>query len=255
MSIPDGPGAFFTGIGDALYASVIEAGRWRFYLDGLVNTLIMAAIAAMVGVFIGLVLAVLKVSRQNLSPVKPKGLRGRAGRLFILLGGRFANLYTTVIRGTPVLVQLIILYFGVFGFAPREYSIFIAGFCFGVNSGAYVCEIIRAGIQSVDRGQTEAGRSLGLSSAATMRLIVLPQAAKNILPTIFNEFITLLKETSIAGYIALDDLTRSGEVIRSRVWTVTPLVVVGLIYLALVILLTWLQTLLERRLGASDRRL
>jgi ABC-type amino acid transport system permease subunit len=185
----------------------------------------------------------------------PKGKAARVGRFLIRLGGGVADLYTTVLRGTPLLVQLLIIYYGIFILAPREYSLLIAGISFAINSGAYVCEIIRAGIQSVDRGQTEAGRSLGLSQVSTMRLIVLPQAIKNILPTLFNEFITLLKETSVAGYISVTELTRAGDVVRSRVWTIAPLIVTALVYLVMVILLTRLQTLLERRLGASDRRL
>ncbi|MGI6403642.1 MAG: amino acid ABC transporter permease [Oscillospiraceae bacterium] len=180
---------------------------------------------------------------------------GTLGGWLVRLGGGFANLYTTVIRGTPVLVQLLILYYGVFKTVPKEYALLVAGLSFGINSGAYVCEIVRAGIQSVEKGQTEAGRSLGLSSRQTMQLVVLPQAIKNILPTLFNEFITLLKETSVAGYIALTDLTRAGDVVRSRVWNITPLIISGLIYLILVILLTKVQGVLERRLGASDRRL
>lgn len=238
-----------------LYASFIEADRWKFYWEGLQKTLLMASIACLVGVAIGLIMAVFKVTAANLPPQKPKTLRGWLFRGLVRAGGWLAGLYTTVIRGTPVLVQLLILYYGVFKFAPKEAAIYVAGLSFGINSGAYVCEIIRSGIQSIDRGQTEAGRSLGLSAGQTMRLIVLPQAIKNILPTLFNEFITLLKETSVAGYIALTDLTRAGDVVRSRVWNITPLVISGLIYLVLVILLTKVQDVLERRLGSSDRRL
>jgi len=243
---------FLYGIWDSFYFSFFEAQRWKFYLGGLKNTLFMSVVACIIGVVIGLVLAILKVSANSLS--KPRGRRSLGGWL-IRLGSGFADLYTTVIRGTPLLVQLLILYYGVFKTAPKEYAMWVAALSFGINSGAYVCEIIRAGIQSIDRGQTEAGRSLGLNARQTMQLVVLPQAVKNILPTIFNEFITLLKETSVAGYIALTDLTRAGDVVRSRVWTITPLVISGLIYLILVILLTKLQGVLERRLGASDRRL
>ncbi len=245
---------FLYGIWDAFYYSFLEADRWKFYLVGLKNTLFMAGVACVIGVAIGMVLAILKVSIQASPAVRPRGT-SFLGWWLIRLGGWFANLYTTVIRGTPVLVQLLILYFGVFKTAPKEYALLVAGLSFGINSGAYVCEIIRAGIQSVEKGQTEAGRSLGLNSRQTMRLVVLPQAIKNILPTLFNEFITLLKETSVAGYIALTDLTRAGDVVRSRVWNITPLIISGLIYLILVILLTKLQGVLERRLGASDRRL
>lgn len=244
---------FLYGIWDAFYDSFFEADRWKFYLGGLKNTLTMAGIACIIGIGIGLVLAILKVSDAN-APSAPSRGKKTLSRWLIGLGGGFANLYTTVIRGTPVLVQLLILYYGVFKMAPKEYAMLVAGLSFGINSGAYVCEIIRAGIQSVEKGQTEAGRSLGLNARQTMRLVVLPQAIKNILPTLFNEFITLLKETSVAGYIALTDLTRAGDVVRSRVWNITPLIISGLIYLILVILLTKLQGVLERRLGAGDRR-
>lgn len=246
---------FFSGIWDAFYFSFIEAERWRFYLEGLGNTLAMAGIACLIGVFIGLVLAIFKVASSSLSPVKPKSRSARLGRIGVQFLGKFAGFYTTVIRGTPVVLQLLIVYYGVFRLAPKEYKLLIAGLSFGINSGAYVCEIIRAGIQSVDRGQMEAGRCLGLGQGQTMRLIILPQATRNILPTLFNELIALLKETSIAGYIAITDLTRAGDLIRFRVLTITPLVISGLIYLVLVILLTKLQGVLERRLGAGDRRL
>ena len=247
--------SFVEVIYQSFYTTLIENNRWQFYVEGLKNTLIMTGLASITGILIGLVLAVFKVSRAELGPHKPKTISGQTGRLLVRFAGWFADAYTTVIRGTPVLLQLLIVYYIVFKTAPTAYGVYIAALAFGINSGAYVCEIIRAGIQSVDRGQTEAGRSLGLGGLATMRLIVLPQAVKNILPTIFNELISLLKETSVAGYITLVDVTRAGEIIRSRLWSMPPLIVSALIYLTLVLGLTQVQKHLERRFGASDRRL
>jgi ABC-type amino acid transport system permease subunit len=240
---------------DGFYQSLIHADRWKFYLEGFKNTMLMVGIALAVGLAIGLVLAIFKVSRQGLSPNPPRSVSGKILRCLIMAAGLFADLYTTVIRGTPVVLQLLVIYYIVFRTAPMGMAVYIAALAFGINSGAYVCEIIRAGIQSVERGQTEAGRSLGLKPLTTMRLIVLPQAVKNILPTFFNEFISLLKETSIAGYISIQDITFAGNIVRSRVWTMHPLVISAAIYLALVLLLTQLQKWLERRMGASDRRL
>jgi amine acid ABC transporter, permease protein, 3-TM region, His/Glu/Gln/Arg/opine family len=234
----------------AVYQTLIQGDRWRFYATGFLNTLRMASIACIIGIAIGTMVALVKVAhassqkapaRSNLAP-----LLGAANWL--------ANLYTTITRGTPVLLQLLIIYFVVFATAPPSSAVYIASLAFGVNSGAYVSEIIRAGIQSLDKGQTEAGRSLGLSQGQTMRLIVLPQAIRNILPTLFNEFIALLKETSVAGYIAIDEITRAGDVVRSRTYGFAPLFVSAFLYLSLVIALTKVQAVLERRFGANDSR-
>lgn len=165
----------------------------------------------------------------------------------------FADIYLTVIRGTPVVLQLLIMYFIVFRSVTAPLPIAIL--TFGINSGAYVAEIMRSGIQAVDYGQIEAGFSLGLSYWKTMFKIVMPQAIKNILPALVNEFITLLKETSVAGYVAIQDLTKGGDIIRSRTYDAyIPLLTVGLIYLVIVIFLTKLLNKLERRLRESDRR-
>ena len=245
---------FFSDLYHGFYQSIIHADRWRFYVTGFQNTMIMVSLALLIGLTIGLVLAIFKVSRRELSPHKPRSLSGRILRFFIHVGGAFAEFYTTVIRGTPMLLQLLIAYFVIFIAAPMRYAVYIAALAFGVNSGAYVCEIIRAGIQSVDRGQTEAGRSLGLSSLATMRLIILPQAVRNILPALFNEFIILIKETSVAAFIGVVDITNAGQIVRSRVWTMWPLIFSAVIYLALVLILTRVHKWLERRLGSYDRR-
>ena len=175
----------------------------------------------------------------------------KTGKLKIL--NAICKVYLTVIRGTPVVVQLMIIYFVIFATVDIEKWI-IAAIAFGINSGAYVAEIFRSGIMSIDNGQFEAGRSLGFNYAQTMMYIVMPQAFKNVLPTLCNEFISLLKETSVSGYIALQDLTKGGDIIRSRTYDAfMPLIAVALIYLAMVMIFTKLVSLLERRLRNSDQ--
>ena len=164
----------------------------------------------------------------------------------------FCKFYITVIRGTPVNVQLLIIYFVIFASVKIDKS-FVAILAFGINSGAYVAEIVRGGLMSIDVGQMEAGRSLGFNYVQTMWHIILPQAFKNVLPALGNEFIVLLKETSVSGYIALQDLTKGGDIIRGRTYeSFMPLIAVALIYLALVMILSYLVGLLERRLRSSD---
>lgn len=219
-----------------LYQATIYKDRWMQYLQGLGMTLSLAALACLIGVAIGVMVAIVRY----------------AGAGKKSLGWRLANglcsFYTTVIRGTPIIVQLLISYTVLFsgGFQACV-------FAFGINSGAYVSEVIRGGIASVDPGQAEAGRSLGLTQAATMRLIILPQAIKNILPALFNEFIALLKETSVAGYIAVRDLTKVSDSLRGITFLSTPLFVAAGIYLVLVMGMAELQKRLERRLAQSDR--
>ena len=163
------------------------------------------------------------------------------------------NVYLTVIRGTPVVVQLLIIYFVIFS-SMRVDKIFVAIIAFGINSGAYVAEIVRSGIMSIDPGQMEAGRSLGFNYIQTMWHIIIPQAFKNVLPALGNEFIVLLKETSVAGYIALEDLTKGADIIRSQTYSpFVPLLSVAAIYLGIVMLLTFLLKKLERRLRSSER--
>ena len=163
------------------------------------------------------------------------------------------NLYLTIIRGTPVVVQLLIIYFVVFGSVKID-KVLVAIMAFGINSGAYVAEIFRSGIMSIDPGQFEAGRSLGFNYSQTMWYIIMPQALKNVLPALCNEFIALLKETSVGGYIALQDLTKGGDIIRSLTYDAfMPLMAVALIYLTLVVIFTELVKLLERRLRRSER--
>lgn len=226
----------FESMLDHLYSALIVDSRYVLILRGLRNTLIITFFALLLGLAIGLILAIIKVT-----------VHSRRNPLLWL-----ANLYTTIIRGTPVVVQLIIINTSIM--AQSNNKILIAVIAFGINSGAYVSEIIRGGIQSVDRGQTEAGRSLGLTGAMTMRLIVLPQAVKTVLPSLGNEFITLLKETSVAGYVAISDLTKAGDTIVSRTFDPTAMYLVAIVYLVLVVGLTALLSLMERRLARNDLR-
>ena len=180
-----------------------------------------------------------------------RSVSDQTGKLKLL--NALCKIYLTVIRGTPVVVQLLIIYFVIFGSYDVD-KVIVAIIAFGVNSGAYVTEIIRSGINSIDAGQLEAGRSLGLTYLQSMRLIVLPQAFKNVLPALGNEFISLLKETSISGYIALQDLTKGGDIIRSQTYDAfLPLTAVALVYLAVVMLFSWLMGKLERRLKKNER--
>jgi len=231
----------FDDLGDQIYSAIIENDRWTLYLEGLGNTFLITIIAVLIGVIIGMLVAIAKVSFKDV-----KGMKW----LIAIL-----NVYTTVIRGTPLVVQLLIMYAIVFATAPTGMSVYIASLTFGINSGAYVSEIVRAGINAVPMGQTEAGRSLGLSKSVTMNKIVLPQAIKNILPALGNEFIVLFKETSIVGYIAIMDLTRAADLIRSRTYQpLVPLLLIAGIYLAIVLVMTFVLRKFEKKLAKSDAR-
>ena len=232
-------------IGEQFHAAFLENGRWKLYFTGLGKTLQLAAGAVLLGIFIGIVVAIVKVTAQQ---TRDSGKRN----LLLFAAERFCDLYLTVVRGTPVMLQLLIIYGAVFASMSDGTLAAIVGF--GINSGAYVAEIVRAGIQSIDKGQTEAGRSLGLTSGMTMRLIVMPQAIRNILPALFNEFITLLKETSVAGYVAVSEMVKIANGIKIKVYNIMPLVITAVFYLVLVVALTQVQKALERRLRASDRR-
>ncbi len=239
---------------DAVFLSLIDDDRYQYLLRGLGNSLKLTAIAAVVGVILGLLLAVAKLQDvDNLT-----GNRFVVGLRRMLAG--FANGYISVVRGTPAVVQLLVLYFVVFSRILKNIPLFehipdlvIAGFAFGINSGAYVAEIIRAGILAVDRGQTEAGRSLGLSAGKTMIYIVIPQAVKNVLPALGNEFIVLLKETSVAGYIGLADLTKGAQTIGSTIYNFTvPLLCAAYLYFLMTTVLSTGLGKLERRMRKSD---
>ena len=223
---------------DEFYRNFIEADRWQYLITGLGNTLSITFLAALMGIFLGFIVAVIRCTNQM------------TGKLGII--DKLCRIYLTVTRGTPVMVQLLILFF-VF-LLPMKIDKFVAAvICFGMNSGAYVAEIVRGGIMSVDKGQIEAGRSLGFNYVQTMFHFVLPQAFKAILPSLANEFITLLKESSVAFYIGVADLTQGGLKIRSITYSnFMPLIAVAVIYLILVMVLTKLVSLLERRLAKSD---
>ncbi|MBQ3588982.1 MAG: amino acid ABC transporter permease [Clostridia bacterium] len=223
---------------ESLRKALIVQDRWKLYLEGLGNTIIIALIAAIIGTIIGVLLAMVNY------------LNKKTGKLKVI--SKIANFYITVIRGTPVVLQLMILYFVVF--ATWNNGILIGAITFGINSSAYVAEIVRAGFESVDDGQREAGRSLGLSTWQTMRKIIIPQAVKNSLPPLFNEFITLIKETAIVGYVGIRDLGKIPGMIQSRTFEyLPPLIIAALLYLAVVMLLTFILRRIERRLAKSDR--
>ena len=215
----------------------ITDDRWRYLTNGLYVTLKVTFFAVLMGIVLGFIVALIRNAHEH------------TGRFKIL--NALCSLYLTVIRGTPVLVQLMLIYFAVFS-SVRVDKAFTAILAFGINSGAYQAEIFRSGIQSLPKGQFEAGRSLGFNYWQTMTTIIMPQAIRNVIPTLCNEFITLLKETSVASYIALEDLTKGGDIIRSRTYDpFMPLLAVALIYLVIVLLLTYGVKKLEQRLARS----
>ena len=226
------------GFGQKLHDTFIEGDRWTYLTNGLKITLIVTFFASLLGIVLGFLLAIIRSTHD------------KTGKLRIL--DALARVYLTVIRGTPVLVQLMIIYFVIFA-SFNVSKIFVAVMAFGLNSAAYVAEIVRSGIMSIDNGQFEAGRSLGFNYFQTMQHIIIPQVFKNVLPSLMNEFIALLKETSVAGYVAVMDLTKAGDTIRGRTYSpFMPLIAVALIYLALVMFLTWIVGRVERRLRNSD---
>lgn len=221
-----------------LETTFVEKQRYLLLVDGLKNTLIITAGALVIGVVIGSLVAMIKYCGQDSRLLRPLCW--------------LCNVYTTVIRGVPVVVQLLIFYFLIL---KSSDGLVVGIVTFGINSGAYVAELVRSGIAAVDPGQMEAGRSLGLSRLQSAWHIVLPQAMKNILPAIGNEMIALLKETAVAGYVAVQDLTRAGNLIRNNTYdSFNPLMLVAVVYLVLVIGMTQLLGLLERRLRRSDKR-
>lgn len=225
----------------------IDGGRWHFLTDGVLNTLQITFVALCIGIVLGIMVAIVRTTHDKTIET----MRAGCGKALLKAVNEVCKVYLTVIRGTPAVVQLMIMYYIVF--ASSRNGVLIAMISFGINSGAYVAEIIRGGIMSVDNGQTEAGRSLGFSYASTMLYIVIPQAIKNVLPALANEFITLLKETSVAGYVAVEELTKGGDIIRGTTYSAfMPLIAVALIYLAMVMIFTKLVAILERRLRNSD---
>lgn len=227
----------------------VEKDRWKYIVNGLGITMQVTIYALIIGLIIGTLVAIVRTSHDQIGKKNLKGFSGALLKFFDAI----CRVYLTVIRGTPSTVQLLLMYF-VF-LASSNNKVLVASIAFGINSGAYIAEIMRSGIMSVDKGQMEAGRSLGLNYSTTMVRIIMPQAIKNILPTLVNEMITLLKETSICGYIGLNELTRAGDIIRGTTFdALLPLFGVAVIYLAIVMLFTYLMGLLERRLRASDIR-
>ncbi len=225
----------------------IDDDRWQYLWTGLGNTLKITFFAVILGIVIGVVIAMVRSTFDKNYQEMQKGM----GSALLYLGDRICRIYLTIIRGTPVVVQLMIMYFIIF--ASSRNSIMVAIIAFGINSGAYVAEIFRSGIMSIDAGQMEAGRSLGFNYVDTMRHIVLPQAFKNVLPTLANEFIVLLKETSVAGYLGIRDLTMGGYIIRGVTYSnFMPLIAIAVIYLVMVMFFTWLVGKLERRLRNSE---
>ena len=227
------------GIVEKFKKNFIKDNRWKYITKGLKNTLIIAIFSAILGIILGFLVAFVRVTHD------------RTGKIKLL--NRVCKLYLTVVRGTPMMIQLLIMYYVIFKSVNVD-KVLVAVLAFAVNSGAYVAEILRSGIMSVDNGQFEAGRSLGLTYKVTMMSIILPQAVKNVLPALCNEFITLLKETSICGYIGLNDLTRGGDIIRSNTFDAfMPLILVAIIYLFFVQLLTMGVAAMERSLRKNEK--
>ena len=225
----------------------IVKDRYKYIIDGLFNTIKIAFFAVLIGIVIGIVVAIVRTSYDKNS----KNMNGLS-KILLSIANAFAKVYITVIRGTPVMIQIMIMFFVIFS-TTRD-GLPVAILTFGINSGAYVAEIIRGGIMSIDVGQEEAGRSLGLSYVTTMRKIIIPQAFKNVLPSLANEFIALLKETSVACYVAVNDLTKGGDIIRSVTYIqAMPLFAVAALYLLMVMGLSKMVEKLERRLRTSDR--
>lgn len=226
----------------------VEQERWRYITSGLKNTLIITFLSLILGLVLGIVVAVIRSSYDKTYDEIPKGIK----KVCLWIANAICKIYLTVIRGTPVVVQLMIMYYIIF--ASSRNGLMVAVFAFGINSGAYVAEIVRSGIMSIDVGQFEAGRSLGFSYKDTMIHVIIPQAFKNILPALANEFIVLLKETSVAGYVTVRDLTMGGDIIRSVTYSAfMPLIAVALIYLVMVMFFTKLVGILERRLRKNER--
>ena len=236
---------WLTKLGERFHTAFVAEDRWKLYVDGLVVTLELTVLALILGVAIGLVVAVIRSAHDQQRPGRRNPLLGFVNALL--------SIYTTVIRGTPMMVQILIWCFVIF--TSSRNKIMVGAIGLGINSGAYVAEIIRGGLMSVDVGQSEAGRSLGLNYFDTMRFIVVPQAFKNILPSLGNEFITLFKDTSLVNTIGAAELTYQAMRIGGRTFDyMPPLIGSALMYLVIVIVFTWLQGKLERRLRQSDRR-
>ena len=244
----DGISAWAADMKADFILNFVAENRWKFITTGLSNTIIITFLALIIGVILGIVIAIVRSSYDKTYSEMRNGFK----KFLLWLANGVCKLYLTVIRGTPVVVQLMVMYYIIF--ASSRNSLMVAVLSFGINSGAYVAEIIRSGIMSIDPGQFEAGRSLGFDYKATMWHIIIPQAFKNVLPALANEFIVLLKETSVAGYVTIRDLTMGGNIIRAATYSpFLPLIAVALIYLVMVIVFTKLVNILERRLRNNER--
>ena len=241
------PGRQISPLAADFKLNFLDDSRWTYLLNGLAVTLEITLAAVILGILIGILVATIRSTWDQNSDNMHRG----PGRMLLGFFNGLCKVYLTVIRGTPVVIQLMIMYYIIF--SSSRNGVLIAMLAFGINSGAYVAEIIRGGIMSVDRGQLEAGRSLGFNYVQTMRHIIIPQAMKSVLPALANEFIVLLKETSVSGYVAVKDLTKGGDIIRGVTYSAfMPLIAVALIYLVMVMFFTWLVGKLERRLRSSD---
>ena len=235
-------------MGKDFHTAFIEDNRWKYLTEGIENTLILTFFALLLGVVLGVVIAAIRATYDKQYQQMRKGI----GKFLLCIGNWVCKVYLTVIRGTPSMVQILIIFFIIM--ASSNNKMLCGIIAFGINSGAYVAEIIRGGIMSIDVGQTEAGRSLGFNYVETMWYIVLPQTFKNILPALGNEFIVLLKETAIAGYVGVTDLTRGANIIRGITYqSFWPLLAIAAIYLIMVMFFTWLVEGLERRLRNDER--
>lgn len=239
---------WFQKISADFYQTFIAEDRWKQFVQGFTVTIRVAVLALVIGIAIGVVIAIIR-SAHDSQRKKKKGL----GQVLLNIADFACRVYLTVIRGTPMMVQLLIMYFVIFASSRR--SMLVAILAFGINSGAYVAEIVRSGIMSVDAGQMEAGRSLGLTYAQTMRYVIIPQAIKNILPALGNEMITLFKDTSLVSAIALKDLTKTALTIQGVTYQAfMPFIGIAVIYLVCVMILTKVLQVVERRMRDSDLR-
>lgn len=230
------------------HTAFIADSRWKYLVEGIQNTLILTFFALILGVVLGVVIAAIRATYDKQYSTMKKGI----GKFLLCIGNCVAKIYLTIIRGTPAMVQILIIFFIIM--ASSDNKMLCGIIAFGINSAAYVAEIIRGGIMGVDVGQTEAGRSLGFNYMQTMWYIVLPQAFKSILPALANEFIVLLKETAIAGYVGVTDLTRGANIIRGVTYqSFWPLLAIAAIYLVMVMFFTWMVGILERRLRNNER--
>ncbi len=242
--------ALFQKLAREFERNFIEDGMWKWLVEGLGNTLFITFFAVLIGIAIGIVVSAIRSTYDKNRETMARN--GGFGWFLLRVGNGISNLYLTVFRGTPVVVQLLIMYCVIFANSNNDQLVAILAF--GINSGAYVAEIFRGGILSIDNGQFEAGRALGFNYVQTMIHIIIPQMFKAVLPTLCNEFIVLLKETSVAGYVGIMDLTKAGDLIRGRSFSAfMPLLAVALIYLAMVVVLTKLVGVLERNLRKNER--